>query len=176
MHIHFNMGVKRSGRASGMQPTILDILHNCFYWQKLKHPVSWFFLSIFQNFLCIIQIICGGLKTPQLVLKRYSLCPCCPYATFKIPPEILVENLPFSLHPTELPALARGVVPLGIHITTVLSLLLDVGTFFYLISVLIRLDDISQFVLLQHSLHCPPGPSSFHLLCKLHRLLPLLSS
>ena len=47
MHIYVNMGVKRSVRTLGMQPTILDILQNCFQGRKLKYPVSWFFLCIF---------------------------------------------------------------------------------------------------------------------------------
>ena len=37
--MYVNMGVKRSVRTSGMQPTILDILQNCVYGQKLKYPV-----------------------------------------------------------------------------------------------------------------------------------------
>ena len=38
--IYVNMGVKRSIRTSGMQPTILDILQKCIYGQKLKYPIS----------------------------------------------------------------------------------------------------------------------------------------
>ena len=34
MHMYFNMGGKRSVRTSGMQPTMLDILNNCFQGQK----------------------------------------------------------------------------------------------------------------------------------------------
>ena len=52
-HIYVNMGVKRSVRTSGTQPTILNILKNCLQGPKLEYPVSWFFLCIFQNFLCI---------------------------------------------------------------------------------------------------------------------------
>ena len=60
----------------------------------------------FQNFLCIFQMICGGLITPQLVLKKiYSLCPCCTYTTFEIPPNLQVEHFLFSFHRTSGPTL-----------------------------------------------------------------------
>ena len=42
-----NMGVKRSVRTSGLQPTILHILQNCLYGQKLKNPDSTFFKKSF---------------------------------------------------------------------------------------------------------------------------------
>ena len=52
---YVNMGLKRSVRASGIQPTILNILQNYFYGQKLKYPDSSYFLCIFKNFLCIFH-------------------------------------------------------------------------------------------------------------------------
>ena len=38
--MYVNMGLKRSVRTSGMQPTILDFLHKCVLGQKLKYPIS----------------------------------------------------------------------------------------------------------------------------------------
>ena len=67
MHIYFNMGVKRSVRASGMQPTIFDILHNCVKGQKRKYPVSVFFFCIFQN--CIFLGSRGSSSRPPRNLK-----------------------------------------------------------------------------------------------------------
>ena len=69
IHIYFNMGVKRSGRTSGVQPTILDIKKNCVQGQKLKYPVSWFFLCIFENFFCIICQFRGSTSRPPRNLK-----------------------------------------------------------------------------------------------------------
>ena len=75
MHIYFNMGVKRSVRTSGMQPTILDILRNSLYGQKLIYPDSWFFLCIFQNFLCIFHCICAWwrLSLFTLIVKELAI-------------------------------------------------------------------------------------------------------
>ena len=53
IYIYVNMGVKRSVRTSGIQPTIVDIPQNCFKGQKLKYPDPNIFLCIFQNLLCI---------------------------------------------------------------------------------------------------------------------------
>ena len=38
--MYVNMGVKRSVRTSGKQPTIVDILQKCVKGQKLKYPVT----------------------------------------------------------------------------------------------------------------------------------------
>ena len=38
--MYVNIGVKRSVRTSGTQPTILNILQNCLQGQKLEYPVS----------------------------------------------------------------------------------------------------------------------------------------
>ena len=70
-YIYFNMGVKRSVRNSGMQPTILDILENCFQGQNMKYPVSGFFLCIFQNFLCIFHLAWGTPKSSNVQLKFF---------------------------------------------------------------------------------------------------------
>ena len=36
--MYVNMGVKRSVRTSGMQPTNLNILQDCVWGQRLKYP------------------------------------------------------------------------------------------------------------------------------------------
>ena len=38
--MYVDIGVKRSVRTSGMQPTIVEIPQNSFYGQKLKYPDS----------------------------------------------------------------------------------------------------------------------------------------
>ena len=71
--IYVNMGVKRSVRTSGIRPTILDILQNCVLGLKLKYPVSWFFLCIFQHFLCIFWESRGNTSRPPRNLKFWVL-------------------------------------------------------------------------------------------------------
>ena len=67
--MYVNIGVKRSVRTSGVQPTILNILQNCVQGQKLKYTFSGFFLCIFQNFICIFSSLGGGTSWPPRNLK-----------------------------------------------------------------------------------------------------------
>ena len=74
MHIYFNMGVKRSGRASGMQPTILDILNNCIRQCAKLHPL-WFLLGYFLLMFCCYLAktkSSSALKTSCKI--RYNFC------------------------------------------------------------------------------------------------------
>ena len=47
--MYVNIGVKGSVRTSGMQPTILDILQNCVYGQKLQYSFPDFSFVFFKN-------------------------------------------------------------------------------------------------------------------------------
>ena len=59
-HIYVNMGVKRSIRTLGMQPTILDILQIVFRAENLNILFRDFFpFFLLQNFICIFQIKTG---------------------------------------------------------------------------------------------------------------------
>ena len=73
IYLYVNMGVKRSVKTSGMQPTILDIPNNCFKGQKLEYHIFWFFLCIFQNFLCIFWVKSSLERSPSLnLIKIYQ--------------------------------------------------------------------------------------------------------
>ena len=61
MHIYFNMGIKRSVKNSGMQQKC--ILKIVFIVKNLNILFPDFFLCIFQNFLCIFEVLGGGSKT-----------------------------------------------------------------------------------------------------------------
>ena len=71
--VYVNIGVKRSGRTSRMQPTILNILQNHFEGYKQKYPVTWFFLCIFQDFLCIFWESRSSTSCPPRNLKSLVL-------------------------------------------------------------------------------------------------------
>ena len=76
--MYVNMGVNRSVRTSGMKPTILNILQNCFPGRKLKYPVFQFFLCICQNFLCIVLRFCAS-TSRQLMNKLVFFSDLCMY-------------------------------------------------------------------------------------------------
>ena len=69
--MYVDIGVKRSVRTSGMQPTIVDIPQNCFYGKKLKYVDSWFFLCIFHNFLCIF---CDHFSNTSRLTIKFQNC------------------------------------------------------------------------------------------------------
>ena len=61
--MYVNMGVKRSVKTSGMQPTIVDILQKCIEDQKLKYLVNLFFRISFVYFLILEAPLKSYLET-----------------------------------------------------------------------------------------------------------------